>query len=100
MATLLEWARSVAVRGAHVATGRPAFGRGRAARVCLHVLRHPNMVNAVAFSLRGDEVVTGCADGVVRCFAVGSGQLTRELRGRSGGVLSVASLSPRRAMRW
>ena len=80
--------------GAHVVTGsddNTARIWAWQGRVCLHVLEHPNSVWAVAFSSRGDEVITGCADGVVRCFAVGSGQLTRELRGHSGEVKSVAS---------
>lgn len=46
--------------------------------------------NSAAFSKRGNFVVTGGADGVVRVWDVKTNTQLRELRGHSGEVLSVA----------
>ena len=53
-----------------------------------HTLEHPDWVRAVAMA--GDVLVTGCVDKVVRTFAVATGQRTRELRGHTGLVSTVA----------
>ena len=51
-------------------------------------LPHPADVGAVAMA--GDLLATGCADSVIRTFSVATGQQTRELRGCTGDVVSLA----------
>ena len=92
-ATLDEHAdcvRSVTIRGEAIATGsddKTARVWPRTGGDSLLTLPHPDSVLAVL--LRGQLLVTGCLDRVVRTWCVGTGQLTRELRGHSGYVCSV-----------
>lgn len=53
-----------------------------------HTKLHPADVWTVAMA--GDLLATGCSDKVIRTFSVATGQLTRELRGCTGAVMSLA----------
>ena len=44
----------------------------------------------LAVHIDGDVLATGCDDTIVRTWSVASGQLTRELRGHEGSVLTVS----------
>jgi geranylgeranyl transferase type-2 subunit beta len=56
-------------------------------------LQHPLWVGAAAFA-SGRELVTGCADKVLRVWNVESGQVTRTLKGHEDAIAAV-SVSPR-----
>lgn len=45
-------------------------------------LEHPDVVNDVAFAYDGHHLVTGCADGALRCWPVGPGHLVETARAR------------------
>lgn len=55
------------------------------------VLRHPERVNAAAFSATGDRVATASTDGVLRLWDPGTAEVVSSLRGHSAGLWSLAA---------
>jgi WD40 repeat protein len=66
---------------------------GAVARLGPARLRHGEYVRCALFAPDGKTLVTGGADGVIRCWEVPSGREVRRLQGHTGWVIALA-LSP------
>jgi WD40 repeat protein len=54
----------------------------------LHELKHPGETNGVVFTTENDHLLTGCTDGLIRVFEVGSGKETGSLKGHDRGSIT------------
>jgi WD40 repeat protein len=94
--TLIGWSLVglAPVGAAEPAAGEsPALPPGAIARLGSVAFRHAEPVTALAFASDGKTVVSGCEDGTIRIWQVGTGAIVRELRGDEGRVAALA-LSP------
>lgn len=57
---------------------------------------HPKRISALTFSADGDQILTGCDDGIVRLFDVKTGHLLRRFLGHRYPILQVSFLPDRK----
>ena len=62
-----------------------------------YVCMHPQAVTRMAFHPSMPLVITGCADGIARCWDLRTGQVAQQFKGHVAAVQDVA-LSPNGSM--